>query len=89
MAFCSIVAAQLLSRLFLPVLGYFSSLPKKPPSESLGGEVIQFGNRDAIDDLYTDLFQQSLRRRELRRPARMGAMYDKCSLAIVHACIQP
>ena len=59
------------------------------PDCPLGGEVIQFGNRDAIDDLYTDLFQQSLRRRELCRPARMGAMYDKSSLAIVHACIQP
>src|SRR5260370_2506624 len=33
MGFCSIVAAQSLSRLFWPNLGYFSSFPKKPPSE--------------------------------------------------------
>src|SRR5260370_22415442 len=33
MDFCSIVAAQSLSRLFWPVLGYCSSFSKKPPSE--------------------------------------------------------
>src|SRR6266568_8947181 len=33
MAFSSIIAARSLSRLFLPVLGYFSSFSKKPPSE--------------------------------------------------------
>jgi hypothetical protein len=35
MAFSSIIAARSLSRLFLPVLGYFSSFSKKPPSERL------------------------------------------------------
>ncbi len=34
MGFCSIVAAQSLSRLFFALLGYFSSFSKKPPSES-------------------------------------------------------
>src|SRR5712692_10155355 len=33
MGFCSIVAAQSLSRLFSPRLGYFSSFSKKPTSE--------------------------------------------------------
>src|SRR5260221_4902751 len=45
MGFCSIVAAQSLSRLFSPVLGYFSSFFKKPTSERerfslLGGKRI-------------------------------------------------
>ena len=35
--FASIVAAQSLSRLFLPLLGYFSSFSKKPTSERLPG----------------------------------------------------
>src|SRR6266700_3807441 len=37
MAFSSIIAARSLSRLFLPVLGYFSSFSKKPPSERMKG----------------------------------------------------
>src|SRR6266566_3387079 len=59
------------------------------PDCPLWWEVIQFGNRDAIDDLQARPFQQSQGRRELCGPARVRAMYDNCSLAILHTCIQP
>src|SRR5438105_14660655 len=53
MGFCSIVAAQSLSRLFFALLGYFSSFSKKPPSERPTEEVgleqaLRHGSRSCV-----------------------------------------